>query len=227
MACGQIDGRSRPSGAAGAKGQSGTDAKNAVPGASTEEMLREAAMGRIGVDRRLIQKILDSGDLVAVLRFARGAHDQERIDLDPMLVDLLRHFQAPEALDFYVDIIRRDPLEIPDELVEAILPLGEKAVPALIQLYEEIDEEQGEDVAFLLAGLRVRDERVELVQDDFEPELACLMDDYEQQLVRVFRRGARALEFEERFEREVRAVVDAASVVGVAAGIVPAQNDET
>jgi hypothetical protein len=77
-----------------------------------------------------------------------------------MLVDLLRHFQAPEALEFYVDIIRRDPREIPDELVEAILPLGEKAVPALIQLYEEIDEEQGEDVAFLLAGLRVRDERV-------------------------------------------------------------------
>jgi hypothetical protein len=127
---------------------------------SIEQLLREAAMGRIGVDRRLIQKILDSGDAASVLKFARGPHDQERIDLDPMLVDLLRHFQAPEALDFYVDIIRRDPREIPDELVEAILPLGEKAVPALVQLYEEIDEEQGEDVAFLLAGLRVRDERV-------------------------------------------------------------------
>jgi HEAT repeat protein len=127
---------------------------------SIEQLLREAAMGRIGVDRRLIQKILDSGDAATVLKFARGPHDQERIDLDPMLVDLLRHFQAPEALDFYVDIIRRDPREIPDELVEAILPLGEKAVPALIQLYEEIDEELGEDVAFLLAGLRVRDERV-------------------------------------------------------------------
>jgi hypothetical protein len=127
---------------------------------SIEQLLREAAMGRIGVDRRLIQKILDSGDTASVLKFARGHHDQERIDLDPMLVDLLRHFEAPEALDFYVDIIRRDPREIPDELVEAILPLGEKAVPALVHLYEEIDEEQGEDVAFLLAGLRVRDVRV-------------------------------------------------------------------
>src|SRR5580700_6716396 len=117
-------------------------------------------MGRVGVDRRLIQKVLYSGDAAAVLRFARASHDQERIDLDPMVVDLLRHFQAPEALDYFVDIIRRDPREIPDELVEAILPLGEQAVPALVQLYEEIDEEQGEDVAFLLAGLRVRDERV-------------------------------------------------------------------
>jgi SEC-C motif len=122
--------------------------------------MQEAAMGRIGVDRRLIQKILDSGDADAVLRFARASHDQERIDLDPMVVDLLRHFESAEALDFYVDIIRRDPREIPDELVEAILPLGEKAVAPLVQLYEEIDEEQGEDVAFLLAGLRVRDERV-------------------------------------------------------------------
>jgi hypothetical protein len=127
---------------------------------SIEQLLRDAAMGRIGVDRRLIQKILDSGDAGAVLRFARASHEQERIDLDPMVVDLLRHFEAPEALDFYVDIIRRDPREIPDELVEAILPLGEKAVAPLVQLYEEIDEEQGEDVAFLLAGLRVRDERV-------------------------------------------------------------------
>jgi hypothetical protein len=154
-------------------------ASGQTEGASTEELLREAALGRIGVDRRLIQTILDSGDAAAVLRFARASHDQERIDLDPMLVDLLRHFQsktfepltrttAPAAsalidagaLDYFVDIIRHDPREIPDELVQAILPLGEQAVPALADLYEEIGEEEGEDVAFLLAGLRVRDERV-------------------------------------------------------------------
>src|SRR5258708_6638595 len=48
-----------------------------------------------------------------------------------------------------------------------------------------------------------RNQRVELVQDDLEPELACLMDDYEEQLVRVLRRRARTLESEERFEREI------------------------
>lgn len=144
----------------GARSQSGTDAKDAAPGASTEELLRKAALGRVGVDRRLIHRILESGDAAGVLRFAREPHDRDRIDLDPMLVDLLRHFRAPEALDFYVDIIRRDPREIPDELVEAILPCGEKAVGPLIDLYEELGEERGEDIAFLLAGLAVRDERV-------------------------------------------------------------------
>jgi len=151
-------------------GESGTDAKDAWPAASVESLLREAALGRLGVDRRVLRRIFDSGDAGAVLRFARGPHDRDRIDLDPMLVDILRHFQLSgspvsdthdaEALDYFVDIIRRDPREIPDELVEAILPWGEGAVTALITLYEEIGEELGEDVAFLLAGLRVRDERV-------------------------------------------------------------------
>ena len=34
---------------------------------TTEELLREAALGRIGVDRRLIQKIIDTGDTTSVL----------------------------------------------------------------------------------------------------------------------------------------------------------------
>lgn len=116
-------------------------------------------MGRVGVDRRLVKTIIDSGDADAVLRFARASHDNERIDLDPLLVDLLRHFKSPESLDYFVDIIRRDPRDIPDELVEAMLPFGERAVEPLIDLYEEIGEEDGEDIAFLIAGLRIRNER--------------------------------------------------------------------
>jgi len=130
------------------------------PVASVEALLREAALGRIGVDRRLVRAILESGDAGAVLRFARASHEQDRIDLDPLLVDLLRHFESPDAIDVYIDIIRRDPEEIPDELAEAIFPLGERAVAPLVELYEEIGEEQGGDIAFLLAGLRVRDDRV-------------------------------------------------------------------
>ncbi len=126
-----------------------------------EQLLREAAMGRAGVDRRLVQSILDSSDgAAAVLRFAASSHDTDRIDLDPLLVDVLRHFKSPDALSFFIDVIRRDPQEIPDELVEAILPLGESAVEPLIKLYEEIGEEDGGDVAFLIAGLHQKDPRI-------------------------------------------------------------------
>ena len=119
-------------------------------------------MGRVGVDRRLIGYILEHGDgaMAGVLRFAHSPRDGHRLDLDPLLIDLFRHFGSPEALEFYLEAIRRAPEDIGDELVEALLPFGEKAVAPLLDLHEELGEEQGSDVAFLLAGLRVRDSRV-------------------------------------------------------------------
>lgn len=126
------------------------------------ERLEAAAFGRIGVDQRLIRTILEDCENPAseVLRFARSKRDDFPIDLEPLLLDLFRHFQSPEALDFYVDAIRRNPEEIDDDLVQAFLPFGEKAVGSLLFLYDELGEEQGSDVAFVLAGLRVHDPRV-------------------------------------------------------------------
>ncbi len=130
--------------------------------AGVEELLREAARGRIGVDRRFIRAMLDHGEAVSreLLRFARAPRDDHRVDLDLLLIDLFRRYQSPEALEFFLDVIRRSPEDVDDSLVEAVLPFGEKAVDPLIALYEELGEEQGSDVAFLLAGLRVRDPRV-------------------------------------------------------------------
>ncbi len=136
--------------------------------ASAGELLREAAQGRLGVDRRLIQSILESGPDAAqeVLAFARGPRDSDRIDLDPLLVDLFRHWQTPEALDILIEAVRRTHEDVNDELVQALLPFGERAVEPLLNLYEELGEEQGSDIAFLLAGLGVRDPRVlELLLD--------------------------------------------------------------
>ena len=130
--------------------------------ASAGELLREAAQGHLGVDQRLIQAILDSGAEAAqeVLAFARGPHDQDRIDLDPLLVDLFHHWNTPEALDFLIGAVRRTHDDVNDELVQTLLPFGERAVEPLLKLYEELGEEQGSDIAFLLAGLGVRDPRV-------------------------------------------------------------------
>jgi hypothetical protein len=149
--------------------------------ASAGELLREAAQGRLGVDRRLVQSILDKGAEAAreTLAFAQASHDQDRIDLDPLLVDLFRHWQTPQALDFLVEAIRRTHEDVNDELVQALLPHGERAVAPLLKLYEELGEEQGSDIAFLLAGLRVRDPRVlavllERLQFDARDGALCL-----------------------------------------------------
>ena len=125
-------------------------------------MLQSAARGHIGVDRRLLRSILGQGESGAtdVLRFARSPKDGHRIDLEPLLIDLLRHYGSRESLDFYIDAIRRSPEDVDDSLVQALLTCGGDAVGPLLSLYEELGEEQGFDVAFLLAGLRVRDPRV-------------------------------------------------------------------
>jgi hypothetical protein len=127
---------------------------------SVEELLREAALGRVGVDRALIQKILDANDPAGILAFTRGPSEDHRVQIDPLLVDLFRHYQSPEALDFLVDVARRDAEDVSDDLILAFLPFGEKAIEPLLALYQELGEEQGADVAFLLAGLHVRDARI-------------------------------------------------------------------
>ena len=145
--------------------------------ASVEELLREAAAGRVGVDQRFLKQILDLNDPAAVLRFAQSARNHDpsldlRIDLDPLLADLFRHYGTharPDreltlndaaVLEFYLDMIRRDPENVDEGLIQALLPFGPHAVPPLLKLYQELGEEQGSDIAFLLAALHVRDPRV-------------------------------------------------------------------
>jgi len=132
-----------------------------TPVPTVEELLHQAAMGRMGVDRRLIRSILADPDAArGIVQFAKASHEGERLDVDPLLVDLFRHFRPVEALDFYLEAIRHAPDEVSDDLIQAVLPFGENAVGPLIALYQELGEEQGADVAFLLAGLHVRDPRI-------------------------------------------------------------------
>jgi hypothetical protein len=128
---------------------------------TVQELLHEAAMGRVGVDRRLIRSILADPDAAAgIVKYARASHDGERLEIEALLVDLFRQLRPVEALEFYLDAIRHTPDDVSDDLIQAVLPFGENAVAPLIALYEELGEEQGADVAFLLAGLHVRDPRI-------------------------------------------------------------------
>jgi hypothetical protein len=126
------------------------------------ELLRAASRGWIGVDQRLVKSILDRGEsgISDAAAFARDPDPESRVNLDPLLIDLFRHSPHPEAIEFFMDAIRREPEEIDDNLVQALLPLGAQAVDALLGLYEELGEERGSDVAFVLAGLRIHDPRV-------------------------------------------------------------------
>jgi SEC-C motif len=134
------------------------------------ELLEAAARGRTGVDRRFLRALLEApGAAADVLRFSRTPQDDYPINVDPLLVDLFRHFQTPEALEFYMDSIRRAPEDVDDSLIQALLPFSEKAAEPLLALYQELGEEQGSDIAFLLAALRVRDARVlQLLLDRLE-----------------------------------------------------------
>jgi HEAT repeat protein len=141
---------------------------------TVEELLHQAAMGRVGVDRRLLRTILAAPDASeALVNFVNAPHENDRLELDQLLVDLLRHFKPAEAMNYFIDVLRRTPDEVPDDLIEALLPFGEKAVEPLIALYEELGEEQGSDVAFVLAGLHARDPRVlQLLLDRLEYDAA-------------------------------------------------------
>lgn len=139
------------------------------------ELLEAAARGRVGVDRRFVRSLLEYGPEAGpeILKFSRTELGDARIELDPLLVDLFRHFNPPEALDFYVDAIRRNPEDVDDTLIEGLLPFGGGAAAPLLDLYEELGEEQGSDVAFLLASLRVRSPRVlQLLLDRLEYDAA-------------------------------------------------------
>ncbi len=126
------------------------------------DLLQAAARGYAGIDQRFIRAILDRGQAAVpdLLRFGLEEHEDDRVDLEEDLIAMFRYLRPEQALPFYVACIRRAPEDVPDDLVEGILPFGQKAVEPLLELHRKLEEDQTADVAFLLANLKVRDSRV-------------------------------------------------------------------
>ncbi len=57
-------------------------------------------------------------------------------------------------------VMRDNPSDVPDDLVESVVELGEAAVGPVLTLLGELDGKDAGDVPFVLAALRVRDPRV-------------------------------------------------------------------
>jgi hypothetical protein len=132
------------------------------------ELLAQASRGRIGVDQRLIHSIVDRGDAAVhdLLKFGLEDHSEDPVGLELDVVQIFRILRTPKALDYYVRLVEAEPYDVPDELVEGFIELGAPAVEPLLELYDKLGEEEGGEVAFLLAGIGVKDDRIRRILID-------------------------------------------------------------
>ena len=130
--------------------------------ASLQDLLQAASQGKVGLDHRWVQAILDRGEgaVPELVHFGLEDHSADLVDIDDALIALFRHYKTPEALPFFIEYLRRHPTEVPDELPDAMYPLRQQALGPLLELHEELEEDQAGDVAFILASFRIQDERV-------------------------------------------------------------------
>src|SRR5258705_8549274 len=126
------------------------------------QLLEAASQGYLGVDHRFLHALLDHPErsIPDLVRFAAGAHDDDPVLLDDQLLDIFRVLGTPQALPFYVKLVREDPADIEDDLVEAFVQLGAASVDPLLELLKELEHEDAGDVPFVLSVLRVRDDRI-------------------------------------------------------------------
>jgi hypothetical protein len=131
-------------------------------GVPAYQLLSAAGHGYIPVDQRLLHAILDfpENSLPDIVRFAAQNHDDDLMDLNPLLIDLFRSLHTPAALPFFLRVMRDNPSDVPDDLVESVVELGQAAVEPVLGLLRELKESDAGDVPFVLAALRVRDHRV-------------------------------------------------------------------
>ena len=126
-----------------------------------QHLLDAAAQGLVGVDHRWLRAIVDRGAEAVQDLVKWGMQERDApFPIDEDLLAIFRHLKSAEAVPYIIDYIRKDPLEISDETLEALLPLRDAALEPLLALYEEVGEEQGQEIAFILAAFQIRDQRV-------------------------------------------------------------------
>ena len=143
--------------------------------ASPAEVLDAASRGHLGLDHRFLHAFLDRRDeaLPAVIAFSQRDRSDDTVDLAPELIALFRYWKTPESIPFLINYIRQDPEEVPDEAVETLAELGAPALEPLLALYDELEETESSEVAFILANLKVKDERIlKILLDRLEYDLS-------------------------------------------------------
>ncbi len=139
------------------------------------EVLEAARQGHLGLDQRFLHALVDRREeaLPAVVAVAESERSDDAVDITPELLALLRHWKAPEAVPFLIKYIKEDPEEVPDEAIETLVEIGKPALEPLLSLYEELEEAESAEVAFVLANLRVREGRIlKILLDRLEYDLS-------------------------------------------------------
>lgn len=126
--------------------------------ASARDLIEAVDSGFIGFDRRLALALVEK-PIDELARFALNRGESLDEQTRTLLTDVFRHTKNLAALPALLSFVRLNP-DAPDELAEAIVQFGAAALEPLLALYEELGEEAGSGVAFMLAGLGVRDDRI-------------------------------------------------------------------
>lgn len=127
------------------------------------ELLEQAGMGRVGFDQRLVRAIQDRGEEAVAVLVAYGVEPPEtaRMELDEDILNLVATMGKPgEGLELVLGLLKQGYTEIPESMLKIARGAGQAAVDGLVELYRGMEEEAAGEVAFLLAGLGRRDERI-------------------------------------------------------------------
>src|SRR5258708_2677791 len=113
---------------------------------SPYDLLQASSRGLVGFDHRLLHAILDRPEeaIPGLVHFAAEYDGSGPINLEPELIALFQHFGTPEAMPFYIKVLRGHPEAPPEDLTLALIEQGQHAVEPLLDLYREIQEHPGE-----------------------------------------------------------------------------------
>jgi HEAT repeat protein len=129
---------------------------------SPADLLQAVANGEVGFDHAFFDAFLTDREaaLDALDAFVAADHDDDRVDIEEQVFELYRHLRDPRAVPFYMLLLRAQMDGVQDDLIEAFAEIGQPAVQSLLDLYEEVEEEEGGEIAFVLAAMRIPDERI-------------------------------------------------------------------
>lgn len=127
------------------------------------KLVEEAGLGRVGFDQRLVSAFISRPEetIAAMVAYGKATPDSARLQIDADLLNILASLPGKEnAIDYVVSILREGFTEIPESMLAITRAAGLSAINALVELYRELEEDSAGEVAFLLAGLQIRDERI-------------------------------------------------------------------